>query len=98
MKNLLYNLNSVEESYGESALTTVIQISERVDEIAGSFPESEPINAFLVEEFTGRIEKLIDLNQKIQEELRVQEEKLRQVRSELLHENTAHMVIHSKQH
>jgi hypothetical protein len=87
MKNLLYNFNSVEESYGESALTTVVQINERIDEIADSFPESEPINDFLIEEFTGRIDKLIELNQKIQEELREQEAKLRRVNAELLHEH-----------
>lgn len=87
MKNLLYNLNSVEESYGESTLTTVVQINERIDEIAKSFPESEPINDFLIEEFTGRIDKLLELNQKIQEELREQEAKLRQVNAGLLQEH-----------
>ncbi len=75
MKNLLYNFNSVEESYGESALTTVVQINERIDEIVDAFPDSEPINDFLIEEFTGRIDKLLELNQKIQEELREQEAK-----------------------
>lgn len=87
MKNLLYNLNSVEESYGDSALTTIIQINERIDDISNAFTKSEPINDFLVEEFSGRIEKLIELNQKIQEELKMQEIKLRQIHMGLFQEH-----------
>jgi hypothetical protein len=79
MKNLLFNLNSVEESYGESILTSVIQINERIDEIAASLHESPPSNDFLIEEFSGRIEKLRELNRKIREELHQQEEKLRSI-------------------
>ena len=79
MKNLLYNLNSVEESYGEAILTSVIQNDERINEIANSLHESPPLNDFLIEEFTGRIEKLRELNKKIREELHQQEEKLRSI-------------------
>ena len=87
MKNLLYNLNSVEESYGDSALTTIVQINERIDDISNAFAKSEPINDFLIEEFSGRIEKLIELNQKIQEELKVQELKLLKINMGLLQDH-----------
>ena len=74
MKNLLYNLNSVESSYGEVTLTNVIQIFERVDNIAESATaQLTGFTDFDKEELTGRLDKLIALNLKVRSELRKQE-------------------------
>ncbi|RAV98740.1 hypothetical protein [Pseudochryseolinea flava] len=85
MKNLVYNLNSVEASYGESTLTSVVQIFERLDEIHKQLKQQdqEPLNDFLKEEYTGRLEKLLELNMRIQHELQAQEELIQRTRANL---------------
>jgi hypothetical protein len=85
MKDLRYNLNSVEASYGEATLTSVVQIFERLDEISAqlSHEDAEPLNDFLREEYNGRVEKLLELNLHIQHELQAQEELLQRARANL---------------
>lgn len=84
MKDLLYNLNSVEESYGDATLTTVVQIFERLDEISEQLKNPESLNDFLKDEYAGRIDKLLDLNHRIQHELQAQEELIRRTRANLV--------------
>jgi hypothetical protein len=83
MKNLVYNVNSVEETYGEAMLTTVIQLYERLEEISGGVKAQQPLNDLLREEFAGRIEKLLQLNRRIQHELQMQEEMLQRTRASI---------------
>jgi hypothetical protein len=85
MQNILYNLNSVEESYGESTLTGVIQIHERVADIAMYIDlKSAYLNDYEKEETKDRLNKLIDLNRKIRTELEKQEEDLMTAASKLM--------------
>ncbi|SKC86405.1 hypothetical protein [Ohtaekwangia koreensis] len=77
MQDILYNLNSVEESYGESGLTGIIQIYERISEISMYIDmNSIQLNDFEKEETKDRLNKLIELNRKIRSELEKQEEEL----------------------
>jgi hypothetical protein len=85
MQNILYNLNSVEESYGESTLTGVIQIHERIADIAMYTDlNSAYLNDFEREETKDRLNKLIDLNRRIRAELEKQEEDLMTAASKLM--------------
>lgn len=85
MQNILYNLNSVEESYGESTLTGVIQIHERIADIAMYIDlNSGYLNDYEKEETKDRLNKLIDLNRKIRAELEKQEEDLMTAASKLM--------------
>ena len=85
MQNILYNLNSVEESYGESTLTGVIQIHERISDIALYVDlKSAYLNDYEKEETKDRLNKLIDLNRRIRTELEKQEENLMTAASKLL--------------
>lgn len=85
MQNILYNLNSVEESYGESTLTGVIQIHERISDIVMYVDlKSAYLNDYEKEETKDRLNKLIDLNRKIRTELEKQEEDLMTATSKLL--------------
>jgi hypothetical protein len=84
MKNLLYSLNSVEESYGEVTLTNVVQIFERVNDIVESATvQLNSLSDFEREELTGRLDKLIALNLKVRSELRKQELKLDSLKMKL---------------
>jgi hypothetical protein len=84
MKNLLYSLNSVEESYGEVTLTNVVQIFERVNDIVeAATVQLDGLSDFEKEELTGRLEKLIALNLKVRSELRKQELKLDSLKMKL---------------
>lgn len=88
MKNLLFNLNSVETSYGDVTLPNVIQIFERVDNIAESAnAQLTGFTDFDKEELSGRLDKLIALNLKVRSELRKQEMLLHAVKMELHPEN-----------
>jgi chromosome segregation ATPase len=89
MKNLFYNLNSVEVSYGDDTLTTVIQIDERITDIAeciqhlqGTLPDVEQ------RQIMDRLEKLVELNQRIREELEQQVERLNTIKMEVNREIT----------
>jgi hypothetical protein len=77
MQDILYNLNSVEESYGESALTGIIQIYERIREISDYVSNNQQtLNDFEKEELRDRLDKLLNLNFKIRSELELQVKKL----------------------
>jgi hypothetical protein len=78
MKNLLFSLDSVEVSYGDNVLNSVIQINERIDDII-LFSQNNQLNDFEKNETSDRIQKLVTLNQSIQQELQKQLEKLHQV-------------------
>ncbi|HEY9046554.1 MAG TPA: hypothetical protein VIN08_11690 [Ohtaekwangia sp.] len=85
MQDILYNINSVEESYGESGLTGTIQIYERINQIAQYIDtRADQLNDYEKEELKDRLRKLIDLNHLIREELEKQEEELTQAASKLL--------------
>lgn len=77
MKDLLFNLDSVEVSYGDNVLNSVIQINERIDDIV-KLVESNSLNDFEKSESADRIQKLVTLNQQIQKELQKQLEHLHQ--------------------
>ena len=89
MKNLFYNLNSVEISYGDDTLTNVIQIAERIADIDeclkqlhGSLPDIEQ------QQIIDRLQKLVELNQRIKEELEQQVERLNTMKMDLHREIT----------
>lgn len=83
MKDLLYNLDSVEVSYGDAILSAVIQLNERIDEIS-SQRETSQFNGFEKSETADRIQKLVELNQRIQKELQKQVEKLHKMELSLM--------------
>jgi hypothetical protein len=83
MKDLLYNLDSVEVSYGDAILNAVIQLNERIDEISGQQTTNQ-FNGFEKSETADRIQKLVELNQRIQKELQKQVEKLHKMELSLM--------------
>jgi len=78
MKDLLFNLDSVEVSYGDNILNSVVLVNERIDEITRQFEKVE-LNDFEKNQMADRLKKMIDLNHAIQEELEKQIEKLHQI-------------------
>jgi ligand-binding SRPBCC domain-containing protein len=86
MENLKFNLDSVEVSYGDNALTTVIQIDERISSIANYLHTHNEFNDFEKTEIIDRLNKLIELNHKIQQELEVQVQKINDIKPLLAHE------------
>ena len=84
MVNILYNLNSVERSYGEATLTTVVQIHERINNMVEYLiHHNTDLNDYEKEELAFRLDKLVKLNQKIVGELEKQAETLSNMRKEL---------------
>jgi hypothetical protein len=79
MKDLLFNFNSIEVSYGDDALNTVIKIDERINDLKSSLQRHDSINDFEKSEWNDRLNKLIALNENIQGELRKQVEKLKMI-------------------
>ncbi len=90
MKDLLYNLDSVAVSYGDNALTSIIQIDERINEIVNFF-KSDKFNDFEKTETADRLQKIIDLNKDVRTELQKQETKLAELKYQLTNEATAHL-------
>jgi hypothetical protein len=81
MKDLMYNINSVEVSYGDNTLNSVIQIYERISSIADYVgTNSTGLNDFEKRQFEDRLDKLADLNHAIQEELDKQIRKLDEIK------------------
>jgi hypothetical protein len=80
MENLLYNLDSVESSYGSSLITAIIQMDERIGDIVGFLAEDPALNDFERAELTDRLNKLIELNRNAQMELERQAQKLESLR------------------
>ena len=83
MKDLLYNLDSVEVSYGDAILNAVILLNERIDEISGQRKTTQ-FNGFEKSETADRIQKLVELNQRIQKELQNHVEKLHKMELSLM--------------
>lgn len=79
MKDLLYNFDSIEISYGDNALTSIVQIDERISDIAQAL-EATQLNDFEKEQIAARVDKLIFLNYKIQKELELQIVKLKDLK------------------
>ena len=90
MKDLLYNLDSVSVSYGDNALTSIIQIDERINEIVNFF-KVDNFNDFEKTETADRLEKIISLNRDIRAELEKQEKKLMDLKNQLNKEAAAHL-------
>lgn len=86
MENLKFNLDSVEVSYGDNALTTIIQIDERISDIAKYLRTHNEFNDFEKTETIDRLNKLIELNHKIQQELEAQVQKINDIKPMLAHE------------
>jgi hypothetical protein len=86
MENLKFNLDSVEVSYGDNTLTSVIQIDERISDIANYLRTHNDFNDFEKTEIIDRLNKLIELNQKIQQELEEQVQKINNIKPLLAHE------------
>jgi hypothetical protein len=80
MENLLYNLDSVESSYGSSLITAIIQRDERISDISGFLSEDPALNDFERSELVDRLNKLIELNRNAQMELERQAQKLESLR------------------
>jgi hypothetical protein len=86
MENLKFNIDSVEVSYGDNALTSIIQIDERISDIAAYLRTHDDFNDFEKTEIIDRLNKLIELNQKIQQELEIQVQKMNDIKPMLAHE------------
>ena len=82
MENLLYNLDSVESSYGGSLVTGIIQIDERIGDISGYLSEDPALNDFERSELADRLNKLIELNRSAQMELERQAQRLELLRQQ----------------
>ena len=80
MENLLFNLDSLESSYGENLLTGVIQLDERISGIENFLQADHKLNDFERTETEDRLRKLIVLNRNIQLELERQAQKLELVK------------------
>jgi predicted chitinase len=83
MENLLYNLNSVEISYGDNALNTIIQIEERITDIAEAISDNDDFTDFEKAQVRDRLEKLVEVNENIQKELEKQVHKLKGLQGRL---------------
>ena len=85
MKDILYILNSLEEFYGETTLTSVIQADERVSDLVSSVAnQTSSLNGYEVEELSDRINKLITLNARVREEFEKQSHALEEARLNIL--------------
>ncbi len=86
MKNILYNLDSIDVSYGDNVLNTVIQINERINDIVEQQEHIHSLNDFEKTQIAERLSKLIDLNRKIQRELAEQADKIAQLKGTIYNE------------
>jgi hypothetical protein len=73
----------VEVSYGDYILNSVVQVNEQIEEILRQRQTSD-FNGFEKSETADRIQKLVDLNQKVQKELQKQLEKLHKMELSLM--------------
>lgn len=72
MTDLLYNIDSVEVAYGDSAFNMIVQIQERITDIHNYLQTHNEFNDFEKIQLDDRLNKLIALNIKIQDELQAQ--------------------------
>ena len=86
MENLKFNIDSVEISYGDNVLTSIIQIDERISDIDTYLRTHNAFNDFEKTEIIDRLNKLLELNQKIQQELEMQVQKINNMKPLLAHE------------
>lgn len=83
MKNLIFNLNSAETSYGENLLTAVIQLDERISDLE-EYQEREQLRTdFDRTEIKNRLAKIISLNKNVQMELERQAQKLEHIKRQV---------------
>ena len=75
MKNLLYNLDSTEESY-RVLLTSIIQIDERITDMIKNADEATTPTEFERSTLIKRLNTLINLNDEIKTELDNQSKKI----------------------
>ena len=80
MENLLFNLDSVEMSYGDNVLNTVIQIDERISEIAEFIDKNRNHSDFQLSEITDRLNRLIQKNRDAQMELERQVHRIEHIK------------------
>jgi hypothetical protein len=83
MENLLFNLDSAEASYGENVLNTVIQIDERIGDIAEFIDKNRNHNDFELSEMTDRLNRLIQKNRDAQMELERQVQRIEHIKQNL---------------
>jgi len=83
MESLLFNLDSVEISYGDNTLTSVIQINERISDIAEYLRKHHEFNGFEKTQLADRLNKLVDLNHQVQRELILQTQKIEDIKLDL---------------
>lgn len=79
----MFNLDSVESSYGENVLTTVIQIDERISDIAEFVDKNRNHNDFERSEVTDRLDRLIQRNRNAQMELERQVQRIEYIKLNL---------------
>jgi hypothetical protein len=77
MKDLLYNLDSVEVAYGDDVANSINQIEKRILDIAEYIQQHDAFNDFEKTQLSDRVNKLIDLNYGVQQQLEAQVEKLK---------------------
>ena len=83
MENLLFNMDSVEVSYGDNLLNSIIQIDERIADIDKFTHDHIAFNDFEKRQMTDRLNKLIELNHKIKQRLDDQTARLNAIKQNL---------------
>jgi hypothetical protein len=82
MENLVYNLDSVESSYGDNLLTAVIQIDERISDLE-DFDSTRLNTDFERAEIKDRLDKIIARNKNVQMELERQVQKFEHIKRQV---------------
>ena len=83
MEDLYYNLDSIQSQYGENVLTAVIQMDERIRDVASYFPTHDALNDFEKLQVADRLQQMAVLNAKIQHELDIQLQKITSIQDSL---------------
>ena len=83
MKNINFNLDSIESSYGENILTSIIQVDERIEDLESSLSANQSQNDFEKLQVVERLNKINELLSKIQHELSLQRQKISTIQQSL---------------
>jgi hypothetical protein len=83
MENPNFNLDSIESAYGENILTAVIQLDERIEDLASLLSGDDSYTDFEKTQFIHRLEKINDLNDMIRKELNIQQDKITRMQQKL---------------
>jgi hypothetical protein len=83
MENPYFNLDSIASAYGENILTAVIQLNERIDDLASVLSADEASNDFEKTQFSHRLKKILELQDMITKELGLQRQKLTAIQQRL---------------